>query len=120
MDDRRIAKLVRNLPTGLREAVSADARERYISFNDAAVAALASAYGVEFHPLGMRKGQSVDGPVAGVILRLPLDVFGCVSTYAERKGVSDQEEIVSVLCARYGVPHRPSGRKRYPRQRAAT
>ena len=98
-------------PSDLRPRLAADAEERGSNLTEIVLEILSAHYKVPFEPSGRKAKPS--GDAEELNLRLPMNLYRAIAVSASRYPRTVQREILSTLCAHYGLRlTKPLPRKR--------
>lgn len=105
----RVEIVVQDVPVDLRAALVADAAERNISINEAAVAILASAYGIPREP-STRPHRGESGSTQ-LLLTVPDGLRSSIRLHAARTGATMRGVVIKALSDHYEIPAPDAGRR---------
>lgn len=111
-------KYLRSVPTRLKRRIAQRARRDNCSVNDAIVAILAAAYGLEYEGSGF----PYVGPISSspnIVIRMPSAIRSALEADAAERGMADSDRIKQILAAELGEPFRPTARWAVRRPKAA-
>lgn len=109
--------LVQDVPNTVLARLTADARRRDVSLNDAAVTILAARYGIEKEPSGAGFTAPLTRPT--LLLSMPDELHRRIKMDAAgKRGATMRGLIVQTIARHYGVPVQSPQRR--PRGTAAT
>jgi predicted HicB family RNase H-like nuclease len=106
---KHVQIVVQDIPENLRDVLVADASDRDISINEAAVAALAEKYGVEREP--STRPHRGGGTSTQLLLSVPEELRTALRLHAARTGETIRGLVISVLSEGYGIAADDAGRR---------